>query len=116
MYVNLAVKFSDFDKENPKNIVQYYRINDTLFKHDFSAIYLRDKKGVLDDVHHINQLLYGIYYAYKFSSQPICKNFKLVMKNTFNQALSQIIKTSFYKEHKNLIDKSAERKTNAYKY
>ncbi len=116
MYVNLASKFSDFDRKDPRTIIQYYRINDTTFKYDFAASYIRDPAGVLNDVHHLNQILGNIYDAYKFSKQPLCKNFSLVMRNTFAQASSQIKQTQFYKEHKGLMDKSLEGKPNVIKY
>lgn len=116
MYVNLTAKFSAFDKEDPRIVIQYYRIYDTNFRHDFSATYIRDRYGVLDDVHHINQLLFNIYDAYKHSKWPVCKNFKLVMKNTFPLAASHITETKFYKEHRALVDKSMERKPNVIKY
>lgn len=116
MYVNLALKFSDFDKMDPRTIIQYYRINDTTFRHDFTAHYIRDAAGTLNDVHHLNQILTNIYYAYKFSKQSLCKNFSIVMKTTFSQAGSQIKQTQFYKEHRALVDKSLEGKTNVIKY
>lgn len=104
MYVGLATKFTTFDRENPKDVIQYYRLNDTTFKHDFAARYKRKENGDLNNEDHINELLYSIYYAYKFSNQSLCKNFKLVMSKTFSASIAQIRTTPFYKEHRQLID------------
>jgi hypothetical protein len=110
MYLNLSAKFTDFDRDDPKIIVQYYRVNDTTFRHDFSATYVRNRDGSLNDIHHIDQILTAIYYAYKFSKQSLCKNFGLVIEKTFPHSVSMITKTKFYTRHKVLVDKSLERK------
>ena len=117
MYIGLTRPYAEIDRNDQNITILYYRVSDSTFQHDFSATYFENVRGALEDIRHLDQMITGIYYAYKFSNQPICQNFKLVLQKTFPSSLLQIKKTQFYRAHKSLIDKnSEERKPDVIKY
>lgn len=82
-------------------ILQYSLI-DSKFTKDFEIIERgQDIDSITIDLH--NQLLWKVYEIYRQSSEAVCKNMPIMIKELFYHIPADVMKTDFYFHHPRLI-------------
>lgn len=108
MYSGLKVVNSTVDEEDAYSVIHHYQVVDPILPINscyFSAPMTRSKiDSTWNHTEHTNNMLYGVYYIYKFSKYSACSNIRRMIYYTFPTNLRMIKETPFYREHKSLID------------